>query len=86
MAADSKSADKLKESVEVKPAEPRFVEVEQDEKAVAIANRVNLTSPYTVLVMNEYGARMHRHDFVAQIVRQLYDWFQANPKAQKQIE
>lgn len=51
--------------MEPKELAPRFVEVDQDEKAVAIANRVNLTSPYTVLVMNQFGARMHRHDFVA---------------------
>lgn len=49
---EDKSAEKKEETVEPKDLEPRFVEVDQDEKAVAIANRVNLTSPYTVLVMN----------------------------------
>ena len=52
---------------------------------MAIGNRVNLSQPYAVLIMNDYAARAHRTDFVEVVRSKLFDWFQDNPKAQKQI-
>ena len=67
-------------------ASERIIETDQEDRALAIANRINLATPYMVLVMNQYAARAHRQDFVDMIRTKVFDWFQENPKAQKQIQ
>jgi len=42
----------------------RIIEQDQDDRALIIANRINLQTPYMVLVMNQYAARAHRADFI----------------------
>ena len=63
----------------------RIVETDQDDRAVAVGNRINLSQPYMVLVMNQYAARAHRLDFVEQIRSKVTEYFQENIKAAKQI-
>lgn len=45
-------------------ASERIIEQDQDDRALMIANRINLQTPYMVLVMNQYAARAHRADFI----------------------
>lgn len=35
--------------------------------------------------MNQYAARAHRLDWIEQMKSKVFDWFNENPKAQKQI-
>ena len=41
-------------------ASERIVEIEQDDRACAIANRISLGQPYLVYQMNQFAARAHR--------------------------
>ena len=38
----------------------RIIETDQEDRAVAVGNRINLSQAYMVLVMNQYAARAHR--------------------------
>jgi hypothetical protein len=38
-----------------------------------------------VLQWNQYAARTHRHDFIAQVLRVTYDFFVENVNAQREI-
>merc|ERR1719264_432429 len=49
----------------------KIVEVEQDDKACAISNRISLKEPYLVYVMNQYASRAHRQDFFQEDSKQL---------------
>ena len=53
----------------------KIIETDQDDKALAIATRINLSNPYMILVMNQYAARMHRHDFIDQLRSKVFDYF-----------
>ena len=64
----------------------RIIETDQDEKALAIANKINLTTPYMVLTINQYAAKAHRHDFIEQIKSKVFDFFNENSKVQKQLQ
>lgn len=57
------------------PEDERIVEQEQEDKALAIASRINLQTPYMICVMNQYAARQHRTDFVDQVRSKLVDFF-----------
>ena len=63
----------------------RLVEVDQDDKAIAIGNRINLQSaqPYMIMVMNQYAAKAHRLDFVEQIRSKVTEFFMESPKTFK---
>ena len=54
--------------------------------ALAVPNRVSVAPSYSVYVIHQYAQRMHRNDFVQQIVRQLWDFFQDHSEDQKKIE
>ena len=73
-----------KSALSRQPSE-RIVEQDQEDKAIMIASKVNLGTPYQVYVLNQFAARAHRVDFIEQIKRGLYDWFQDNPRAFKKI-
>ena len=66
-------------------ASERIVEVDQDDRAVTVGNRINLSQPYMVLCMNQYAARAHRIDFVEQIRSKTVEYFTENPKAARLI-
>ena len=52
-----------------------------------MGNRINIQPPgYMVLQLNQYAARAHRHDFLAQILRVTYDFFNDHPTAQRDLE
>ena len=63
----------------------RIIMQDQEDKALAIGNRINLTTPYMVLVMNQFAARAQRLDYVEQMKSKLFDWFHENPKMQKKL-
>ena len=50
------------------------MELEQNDLALAITGRPQGLQ-YSALVMHEYAQRVHRKDFVEQIVRQCVDFF-----------
>ena len=52
------------------------VEEEQNDMALAVPSRVAVSPAFSVYVLHQYAQRQHRNDFVAQIVRQLWDFFQ----------
>jgi len=71
------------DDVEQKPAtavaadsdeEFKMVEESQDDKTLAIPNRINGTN-YTVFVSNQYGQRACRAEFIQSIVKTTPDWF-----------
>ena len=84
-----KGSSKLEESVadqskvETAPVE-RIVEMDQDDKALSVVARPN-SLQYSAYVINEYAARCHRRDFLEQIVRQCFDFFDGKPERQKEI-
>ena len=51
-----------------------------------IANKINLANPYMVFVMNEYAAKAHRTDFIEQVRSKVFDWFQENGRAMKELQ
>jgi len=63
----------------------KIVEVEQDDKACAISNRISLKEPYLVYVMNQYASRAHRQDFFEQIRSKVFDFFQEDSKQLKKL-
>ena len=73
---EEEEAEKKEGEEEKKEDELVDVEEDQNDMALAIANRVRIAPEYSLYIMNQYAQRMHRHDFVQQIVRQLYDYFQ----------
>ena len=62
------------------------VEEEQNDMGLAVPNSVVVAPKYTVYVIHQYAQRMHRNDFIQQIVRQLWDYFQEHEKDQKRLE
>ena len=71
------------DDVEQKPAtavaadsdeEFKMVEESQDDKTLAIPNRIGGTN-YTVFVSNQYGQRACRAEFISSIVKTTPDWF-----------
>ena len=64
----------------------RIIVTDQEEKALAIANRINLKEPYMVLVMNQSAAQVHRADFLDMVQNKVFDWFNDHPKIKKQIQ
>ena len=64
----------------------RIIVTDQEEKALAIANRINLKEPYMVMVMNQSAAEVHRVDFLDMVQNKVFDWFNDNPKTKKQIQ
>ena len=69
------------------PLVDRWLETDQDDRALLTANRVTIANPsYTVLLLNQYAARAHRQDFLAQILRVTYDFFVEHVHAQKNIQ
>jgi len=93
---DEKAADEKKEGeadAEAAPVEEEkkadeLVDVEDDQNdmALAVPNRIAIAPAYSVYVLNQYAQRMHRYDFVQQIVRQLFDFFQEHGDDQKKIQ
>jgi len=63
----------------------RTIELDQEDKALAIANRINLQNPYMVLVMNQFAAKAHRVDFIEQLRSKVLEYFQEQPKDFKQL-
>ena len=66
----------------------RIIEQDQEDKAAAIGNRVNLPqgqTPYMIFQMNEYAARAHRTDFIDQVVSKVFEYFQEHRNAKKEI-
>ena len=61
------------------------MEMDQNDLALAITGRPQGLQ-YSALVMHEYAQRVHRKDFVEQIVRQCFDFFQGHPERQTYIQ
>lgn len=61
-----------------------FMELDQEDKALAITARPK-ELPYTAYVLHEYPQRVQRMDFVEQIVRQCFDFFDGHPERQQDI-
>lgn len=83
--AENLRTSQNKSTISKQPSE-RIIEQDQDDKAMMIASKINLGTPYQVYVLNQYAARAHRTDFIEQIKRQTYDWFSDNPRAFKKIQ
>lgn len=68
------------------PTEPveRIMELDQDDKALAITGRPT-GLPYSAFVINEYAQRMHRKDFMEMVVRHCFDFFDGRPEKQAEI-
>ena len=91
--ADMERSQNDEDKKEEKPAEEEkkvdeLVDVEEDQNdmGLSVPNRVVVSPSYSVYVIHQYAQRMHRNDFIAQIVRQLWDYFQENEKDQKRLE
>ena len=63
----------------------KIIETDQDDKALAIGNKINLSQQYMVLVMNDYAARQHRHDYIEQLRSKTFDYFQEHKKDLNQL-
>lgn len=59
--------------------------MDQDDKALAVVARPGALQ-YSAFVINDYAARCHRKDFLEQIVRQCFDFFDGKPDRQKAIQ
>lgn len=66
----------------------RTIDQDQEEKAVAVAAKVNLPggSPYIVYQMNQYAAKVHRQDFIDQVRSRCIDYFSENRLVYKQMQ
>lgn len=71
--SDAAEEHELEEGKQTEPVE-RFMELEQNDLALAITGRPQGLQ-YSALVMHEYAQRVHRKDFVEQVVRQCADFF-----------
>ena len=81
---DEDKIEKTEPTIEEKdePLVERWIESDQDDRVALTANRVALQQPgYHVLLMNQFAARAHRQDFLAQILRVTYDFFVDNVNA-----
>ena len=59
--------------------------MDQDDKALAISARPAQLQ-YSAYVINECAARCHRKDFLEQIVRQCFEFFDGKPDRQREIQ
>lgn len=62
----------------------RWVEMDQEDKALAITGRPNGLT-FSAFIIQEFPQRVQRHDFVEQIVRQCFDFFDGHPERQREI-
>jgi len=58
--------------------------MDQHDQALAITGRPTGLQ-YSAHVIHEYAQRIHRKDFVEQIVRQCYDFFDGHPERQREL-
>lgn len=63
----------------------KLVEVDQDEKALAVLTSSKDLS-YTCYVVNTYAERQHRHEFLHYINKAVSDYFHDNPNRQKEYQ
>ena len=83
-----KTAEEEEKKGEGEDKEDELVDVEEDQNdmALAVPNRVSVSPAFSVYVIHQYAQRQHRNDFVQQIVRHLWDFFQEQTDDQKKIE
>lgn len=62
----------------------RFIEQDDDDRALAISARPKELS-YSAFVLHENAQRVHRQDFVEQIVRHCVEFFDGHPERMDQI-
>lgn len=62
----------------------RHTELDQEDKALAITARPK-ELPFSAFVLHEHAQREHRIDFVEQIVRQCFDFFDGHPERSNDI-